>query len=80
MKILFFARLRDSIGCAETSLSLPGPVAVEQAVKMLLEQHPDWADAFNTAVLVAINQNMADMDATVGNDDELAFFPPVTGG
>ena len=80
MKILFFARLRDSIGCAETSLTLQQPTSVQQVVALLLAQHPDWSDAFSTPVLVAINQNMADMDASVSNDDELAFFPPVTGG
>ncbi|WP_428242545.1 molybdopterin converting factor subunit 1 [Gynuella sp.] len=80
MKILFFARLRDSIGCAETSLEVPQPTQVHKVIKQLLNDHPDWQDAFDKPVLVAINQTMAEMDSKVSNEDELAFFPPVTGG
>ncbi|AJQ93590.1 MoaD/ThiS family protein [Gynuella sunshinyii] len=80
MKILFFARLRDSIDCAETSLEVLQPTQVHNVIKQLLIDHPDWQDAFDKPLLVAINQTMADMDSQVNNEDELAFFPPVTGG
>ncbi len=83
MKILYFAWLRQKIGHGEEQIEPPQSVATVGAlVEWLQAQSPGHATAFaNTKVVrVAINQEFADWSAPVGPGDEIAFFPPVTGG
>ena len=75
VKVLYFASLRELIGSAETSISLENPVdaaSVWKAVNPSIE--------LPEASLVAINHSYASLDTTVKPGDEIAFFPPVTGG
>ncbi|MFO0985864.1 MAG: molybdopterin converting factor subunit 1 [Alphaproteobacteria bacterium] len=83
MKILYFAWLRQKIGAGEEDVSPPPSVnSVAALVAWLKAKSPAHAAAFaNTqAVRVAINQEFADWSAPVARGDEIAFFPPVTGG
>lgn len=83
MKILYFAWLRQKIGAGEEDVSPPPSVdSVAALVAWLKAKSPAHAAAFaNTqAVRVAINQEFADWSAPVAPGDEIAFFPPVTGG
>ena len=83
MKVLYFAWLRDRVGMAEETLHPPGDVAtVGQLIAWLSEQSSGHAAAFADPAIVrcAVNQDYAKIDAAVGPDDEVAFFPPVTGG
>ena len=75
IKVLYFASLRELIGTAETSVNVTE--ALEAAVI--------WRTANPTvdlpsSSLVAINQSYASLDSMVQPGDEIAFFPPVTGG
>lgn len=83
MKLLYFAWLRSRIGYGEEDLQPPAEVmTVGQLADWLADRSPGHAAAFaNRAVLrAAVNQEYAGFAHPVGPDDEVAFFPPVTGG
>lgn len=80
MKIIFFAELREKLGCETVDLSA-GNLSVLEVRQRLIEHQPKWESALmHGDVLVSINQTMAKLTDCVQSDDELAFFPPVTGG
>lgn len=76
----FFARIREQLGAGE--LQWPAAVSVNDLVADLArERGPVWAETLLAPqVIVAINQQVADRDSAVVDGDEVAFFPPVTGG
>ena len=81
IRVCFFASLREQLDCE--SLNLPGEAAgsLADVRDHLLTQHPEWAPALQASnILMAVNQQMARLDAQVADGDEVAFFPPVTGG
>jgi molybdopterin synthase sulfur carrier subunit len=79
LKILYFANLRESIGCGAESIELPGGVMTVGELRAALGQcHEALLTAKN--LRAAVNQKMCGMDAPVADGDEVAFFPPVTGG
>ncbi len=83
IKILFFASLREQLGTAAEELELPGGVATVGALREhLIARGGTWANAMakNRAVRAAVNQDMAQPAAAIKAGDEIAFFPPVTGG
>lgn len=83
IRLVFLARLRDALGSAGEDLTLPSQVSTAGALREWLAGRGDhWARelAPGRAVRIAINHNLVDADATVRNGDEVAFFPPVTGG
>lgn len=81
MKILFFALLRERLGCAELMLEQTEPTTVAEILEQLKLRSHEWAEALEQQeLLAALNQRFVDFDATVSPGDELAFFPPVTGG
>ncbi|MBI3678658.1 MAG: molybdopterin converting factor subunit 1 [Proteobacteria bacterium] len=83
MTLLYFAWVRQKIGCSEEHVVLPSNVkTVADLVDYLRAFGAGYADAFADAkrLRVAVNQNHVGWDAAVGADDEVAFFPPVTGG
>ncbi|MDT8406966.1 MAG: MoaD/ThiS family protein [Methylococcales bacterium] len=75
IKIIFFARLRELSGHAELTVSLPVPTTPRAVWQHVL---PDLA--LPEPLLVAIDQNYAQLDSPVQDGQEVAFFPPVTGG
>ncbi len=79
LKILYFAGLRESIGTATESIELPVGVASVGALRDWLgARHPELLSTKN--LRAAVNQRMAGPEAPVADGDEVAFFPPVTGG
>ena len=83
LKIIYFASLKEKIGRAEEQLELPESVAtLADLIAHLSELHgPTWADAINgTPVLTAVNHAMCERSESIKDGDEIAFFPPVTGG
>lgn len=81
--ILYFAWLREKTGLSEESLSLPGAVRTVGALAALLASRgPRYAAAFATPGLVraAVNQVFVQPGDAIAPGDEIAFFPPVTGG
>jgi molybdopterin synthase sulfur carrier subunit len=81
--ILYFARLREALGVASEQVALPEHVKSLSALRAWLARRGDpWACALgdSTNVRTAINQDMVSGDAALADGDEIAFFPPVTGG
>ena len=80
VKVLYFAGLKEALGLPGETIDLPASVATVGALRdWLVEQGRDkLATAKN--LRCAVNQDMAKLDATINDGDEVAFFPPVTGG
>ncbi|MGK0702307.1 molybdopterin synthase sulfur carrier subunit [Yokenella regensburgei] len=80
IKILFFAQVRELVGT--DSLTLDTPFTTVEAVrKHLAAQSDRWALALEEGkLLAAVNQTLVDFNHPVASGDEVAFFPPVTGG
>ncbi len=83
VKVLYFALLRDAMGVAEESLTLPDDVNTVGALRTFLmaRGEPSATALANTKRLrAAVNQDMAGPEKTLKDGDIVAFFPPVTGG
>lgn len=83
MKVLYFAWLRERIGRGEEEVSPPPGIATVGALlRWLAERSEGHAAAFADPAVVraAVNQEHATPDTPVREGDEVAFFPPVTGG
>jgi molybdopterin synthase sulfur carrier subunit len=83
MKVRYFAWLRLRTGCAEEAVDPPSSVTTVKALAAWLAlRHPGFAEALAAPGVVrfAVNQRYEPDDAPIGADDEVAFFPPVTGG
>ena len=83
LKLLFFAALREQLGVADESIDLPEGVTTVAGLRSHLMQRGDaWQRALSSgrALRVAVNQDMAQASTPVRSGDEVAFFPPVTGG
>lgn len=83
MKLLYFAWIRSKIGVAEEMVDLPAGVGTVAAlVEWLKTRGPGYADALAnlSVVKVAVNQEYVPFDHPVRPGDEVALFPPVTGG
>ena len=81
MNVLYFAWVRQKIGKGEENLAPPA-ANVAELIAYLQNLGPNYADAFAdlSRIRIAVNQRHAGLDAKIGPDDEVAFFPPVTGG
>ena len=83
VKVLYFARLREALGIGEEELALPESVIDLRGLRdALIGRGGAWAHelAASRPVRAAVNQEMASADTPVSDGDEIAFFPPVTGG
>lgn len=80
-KILFFAQLKELLGCPQIEVAIETSLSVAELRSKLIEQHPDWETHLqNGQVLQAINHTLVNDKVLVHPGDEVAFFPPVTGG
>jgi molybdopterin converting factor subunit 1 len=83
LKVLYFAWVRQKVGMAEEDIAPPPEVRdVAGLIAFLATRSPGHATAFADPrqLRAAVNQDFATPDAPVGPGDEVAFFPPVTGG
>lgn len=83
MKLLYFAWIRAKIGIAEEDVTPPAEVATVGALlDWLAARGPNYAEALKAraAVKTAVNQDYVDPDHPIRAGDEVALFPPVTGG
>jgi len=83
IRILYFARVREQVGIAQEMLDLDARTRdVAGLREQLIGRGAPWNAAFasDKSVRVAVNQDIARGDTAVKAGDEVAFFPPVTGG
>jgi molybdopterin synthase sulfur carrier subunit len=83
LTVLFFASLREQLGVSREELDLPAGVATADALRLHLAQRGGaWKSSLDGGKLLrmAVNQDMAKPAAAIKAGDEVAFFPPVTGG
>jgi len=83
MKLLYFAWVREKVGVPSEDVTPDVPVeTVAELINWLKGRGDNYAAAFAdlNIVRVAVNQDYVDQDALVNNGDDVAFFPPVTGG
>ena len=81
--VIYFARLREALGRGSEQIALPGDVRDLGALRRMLRSRGGaWAEelADNRPVRAAVNQDVAQGDTRISDGDEIAFFPPVTGG
>lgn len=81
--LLYFARLREALGTGREQLVLPPGVATLGALRAHLANRGEaWSRemAVGRNLRAAVNQDIAGPDTPVKDGDEVAFFPPVTGG
>lgn len=78
----YFASLRETVGTGEECIPLPDDVHdVAGLTRWLQARDATWREALaDRRLRVAVNQRIARSDAAVGDGDEVAWFPPVTGG
>jgi len=79
IRVLFFGAARDITGGSPLDVSLNSPATVASAYENLIGRYPDL-QRFGRSLLFAVNQEYATADKDLQTDDELAVFPPVSGG
>jgi molybdopterin synthase sulfur carrier subunit len=81
MKVLYFASLRESLGLASEDLTLQG-TTVKDLMATLAARGGVWQVQFDGCkqIRAAVNQLLVSDNTEVKAGDEVAFFPPVTGG
>lgn len=83
IQILYFARVKEQLNYSIESIQLDDPVQCIRDLKGVLAARGGvWAELFNTdrTLRAAINHRLVDDDAVIQDQDEVAFFPPVSGG
>jgi len=83
LKVLFFASVKERLGCAELALDWQQGVADLEGLQRRLceEGGPAWAEVLSQSNMIrAVNQVVVAGNAALRDGDEVAFFPPVTGG
>ncbi len=79
MKILYFARLREAFGEGE-EITLPSAARASEIVALLMGRGGKWEKELSRPFRLAINQKLSSLESMVQDGDEVAIFPPVTGG
>jgi sulfur-carrier protein len=83
ISLRYFASIKEQLGRDAEELELPSGVSTVAGLRAHLRSRGGvWAEAFaeSRRITAAVNHDMAKPAATIGQGDEVAFFPPVTGG
>lgn len=81
VRVKFFASYREQIGKDELLLELGGKITLKELLERLKEKAPQLDKILDEGgAIIAVNHEVADRDALVSPEDEVAVFPPVSGG
>jgi sulfur-carrier protein len=82
VKLIFFASIREDLGVSAAEEAVDGATTVAELVQVLgLRYGSLWTEVLSREnILIAVNQAMAGLQHPIVPGDEVAFFPPVTGG
>ncbi|TQV84458.1 molybdopterin converting factor subunit 1 [Aliikangiella coralliicola] len=83
VKVLFFANYRELLDCNELEVEINKGSSVGQLCQFLSQKGDVWHQLFanpGSTIKIALNQEMAELSSIINENDEVAFFPPVTGG
>jgi len=79
--IKYFASLRETLGLEQEKIDFVEGDSIRDIQLMLSSRSPDWSkNIMDSELIVSLNQEVVDLSELVSNGDEIAFFPPVTGG
>jgi molybdopterin synthase sulfur carrier subunit len=80
--LLYFAQVSEQLNINQEQLDLPPDTATLADLRHCLAQRDEqWQTVFNDPrLMMAVNQTMAKAETAINDGDEIAFFPPVTGG
>ena len=80
VKVLYFAGLREALGIASETIELPNDITTMGGLRDWLIVAGREKLATSKNLRCAVNQHMVGPEAAIADGDEVAFFPPVTGG
>ena len=87
IKVLFFANFRELLDCSSMSIELKAGTDIQDLCDVIKGKGENWSSLFsntqsdlNNKIKIAVNQEMTTLKYSLKNGDEVAFFPPVTGG
>ena len=83
VQVMFFSLIRERLDTDKVSLSLPMPgMTLLAFTEHLIDTHDaHWREVLTSAnIIKSVNQRVVDNDCCLSDGDEIAFFPPVTGG
>ena len=83
MVVKYFSWIKEHIGKAEEEIDLPTEITtIKELISYLENLNDDYRLAFEkkNLIKIAINKSYSSLDDKIDNNDEIAFFPPVTGG
>lgn len=81
IKVCFFANLRERLQCSELFVDGFSDGKIQDLLAHIIELNPKWSELLASKnILISHNLVMASLDTQLQPGDEVAFFPPVTGG
>ena len=82
VRVVLFASLREELGCDSVDVALEGGSRLSDLIRTLASSRGElWKTALTAEnIKVAVNQELVTSDVSISEHDEVAFFPPVTGG
>lgn len=78
--VKFFASLREVTQTESLQVDVQDVATLDELIPFLISQYPQWAAPLEKPLMKAVNQNMVSGNVPLSAGDEVALFPPVTGG